>query len=107
MVKQYPYILKLFQEAEATFNQATAEWEGGEAKWVTISYCRDEINGGGSKITKTDGEAYVYSAVVYAPKHCPSINTGAKIQVWNGNVLRLEATVQRFAKEQLHTRIWV
>ncbi|MDY3542594.1 hypothetical protein PG645_00310 [Riemerella anatipestifer] len=78
MVKQYPYILKLFQEAEATFNQATAEWEGGEAKWVTVGYCRDEINGGGSKITKTDGEAYVYSAVVYAPNIVQASTRGLK-----------------------------
>lgn len=107
MVKQYPYILKVYQELEGTFDQATAEFEQGKAEWVNVGYCRDEINGRGGKITKTDGEAYTYSAVIYAPKHCPKIKQGAKIQVWNGSEMRLEAIVQRFSQEQLHTRIWV
>lgn len=107
MVKQYPYILKVFQETEGTFDQSTAEWVPSVAQWVEIGKCRDEVNGGGGKITKTDGEAYTYSAVIYAPKYCPKIKQGAKIQVWNGSEMRLEAIVQRFSQEQLHTRIWV
>lgn len=107
MVKQYPYTLKVWQEGEATFDQNTAEWLPAVAQWVEVGKCRDEINGGGGKITKTDGEAYTYTAVIYLPKHTEKVNQGAKIQVWDGNELRMEAIVQRFSKEQLHARIWV
>lgn len=107
MVKQYPYILKVLQHQEATFDQRTGSWVGGEAQWVELGKCRDEINGSGAKITTEDSENYVYSAVVYAPKNTPTIGKGAKIQVWDKNTLRLEGNVTRFSRDQLHSRIWL
>ena len=107
MVRQYPYILKVFRESESVFNQQTAEWESNVGQWETIGKCRDEINGSGAKITTEDSESYTYSAVIYAAKNIPMINKGAKVQVWYGDDLRLEGEVKRFGKEQLHTRIWL
>lgn len=107
MVRQYPYILKVFKEVESVFNQQTAEWENGTGQWEVIGKCRDEINGSGAKITTEDNESYIYSAVIYAPKNIPMINKGAKVQVWERENLRLEGEVKRFGKEQLHVRIWL
>lgn len=107
MVKQYPYTLKVLQESESFFNQEKAEWEKGNSHWADWGGCRDEINGSGGKIKTEDSENYTFSAVVYAPRTINEINKGARIQVWNGEELRLEGVVVRFGKEQLHTRIWL
>ena len=107
MVKQYPYRLKVLEQIDAFFDQSTAEWIEGNSQWVDYGICRDEINGSGSKITTTDGENYVFSAVVYAPKNIKPINKGTKIQVWNEDELRLEGIIVRFSKDQLHSRIWL
>lgn len=106
MVKQYPYILKVYKEQEATFDQSTAEWTQGVAEWIEWGKCRDEVSSGG-KITLQDGEQYSFSAVVYCPKHIKEINKGAIIQVWNNGDLRLQGEVKRFSKDQLHARIWL
>lgn len=106
MVKQYPYTLKVFEEQEAQFNQETAQWESNIGIWKEWSLCRDET-AGGTKIMLQDGEQYQYSSIIYLPFGVPHIEKGTKIQVWNGDFLRLESNVIRFSNDQLHSRIWV
>lgn len=95
------------QESEAEFDQTTGNWIPGTSEWVDYGKCRDEINGGGAKITTTDGENYTYSAVIYTPTTTKSIGNGVKVQVWDGDLKRMEGNVVRFGKEQMHSRIWV
>lgn len=106
-IKQYPYLLKVLHEEEAVFDQDTAQWIEGQKEWKEFGKCRDEINGSGANITLQDGQKYIFSAVIYSPKNIPEIKKGSKVQVWDGNSLRLEGDVVRFSKEQLHTRIWL
>lgn len=107
MVKQYPYTLYVYSNAGTTYNENTGEWTIGEPTWTKFSKCRDEIGGGG-KITTADGEVYNYGAVVYMPKGTEGIKNGDRIKVLDeaGNT-RLESSVQRFTKDQLHSRLWV
>lgn len=107
MVIQYPYTLKVFQETETEFDENTGEWSPGRSEWVDFGKCRDEINGGGSRITTADGENYVYSAVIYCPKTTPKIGNGAKVEVWDGEEKRMSGNVVRFGKGQLNARIWL
>lgn len=107
MIIQYPYTLKVFQETESVFDQYSGEWVQGTAEWIELGKCRDEINGSGARVTTQDGENYVYSAVIYTPLTTPTINNGAKIEVWNGDEKRMEGNVVRFGKGQLNIRIWV
>lgn len=94
MVKQYPYILKIHQEQEASFDQHTADWVQGATQWIEWSKCRDEISNA-AILSQEDGKYYQYTAVIYCPKSMKMINKGTKIQVWNGEELRLEGEVKR------------
>ncbi len=107
MIRQYPYTLKAFIESEAVFDQYTGEWTAGSAQWVELGNCRDEINGSGARVTTQDGENYVYSAVIYCPLTTESIGNGVKVEVWDGEVMRMKGNVVRFGKGQLNSRIWV
>lgn len=108
VIKQYPYTLYVWKLTEAVLNEDTGEWEGGTEEWVEVSKCRDEANGGGQKIVTTDGQIYVFGAVIQMPKNSPSVQIGAKVKVLDkdGNV-RLEAENKLWKKEQLHSRLWV
>ncbi|NML70033.1 hypothetical protein HHL23_09490 [Chryseobacterium sp. RP-3-3] len=107
-IRQFPYTLNVFQKAEDVYNEANGSWIPGIAEWVTVSKCRDEGNGGGNRIVTTDGEIYVFGAVIYLPKSSPKVALGARIKVTDkdGNV-RLEGDNKLFKKEQLHARLWV
>ncbi|ASK29729.1 hypothetical protein CEY12_06245 [Chryseobacterium sp. T16E-39] len=107
-IKQFPYTLTVFKKTEASYNEEDGSFIPGTEGWVSISKCRDEGNGGGSKIVTTDGEVYVYGAVIYLPKNCPKVSVGERIKVidLDGNV-RLEGDTMLWKKEQLHTRLWL
>lgn len=107
-IKQFPYTLKVFQKSESTHNEEDGSWTSGPEEWVNVSKCRDEGNGGGNRIVTTDGEIYVFGAVIYLPKNSPSVSLGAKIRVIDkqGNI-RLEGDNKLFKKEQLHARLWL
>jgi hypothetical protein len=104
-VKQYPYKLKALIHSEAYFDESTAEWTEGASEWVDFGVCRDE--GSTSKKQTEDGEFYIQTSVIYAPKSIKNIDKGTKVQVWDGDELRLEGNVVNFVKDQLHARIWL
>lgn len=107
-IKQFPYTLHAYQKSESTYNEEDGSWIPGTEEWVIVSKCRDEGNGGGNRIVTTDGEIYVFGAVVYLPKSSPNVALGARIKVTDkdGNI-RLEGDNKLFKKEQLHARLWV
>lgn len=107
MVHQYPYDLKVLQEVAAVFDESTGSYIAGDSEWLDFGKCRDEINGSGARVTTQDGENYVYSAVIYCPITTEMVGNGAKIEVWDGDILRLTGNVVRFGKGQLSVRIWV
>ena len=108
MVRRFPYTLKVFQQTESVYDEATGEFTSGSSEWVEVSKCRDENNNGGQKITTEDGEVYVYGAVIYLPKEAPAVLKGQKIQVVDesGNV-RFSGNCTLFKTDQLHSRLWV
>lgn len=108
MVKQFPYTLKVLKKTEAVYDEESGNFIPGSEKWICVSQCRDEGNGGGGKIVTADSEVYVYGAVIYLPKSCPNVDLGAKIQVVDkdGNV-RLSGDNKLFKKEQMHARLWL
>ena len=108
MVRRFPYTLKVFQQTESVYDEATGNFSPGSSEWVEVSKCRDENNSGGQKITTEDGEVYVYGAVIYLPKEAPEVLKGQKIQVVyeSGNV-RFSGNSTLFKREQLHSRLWV
>ena len=107
-IKQFPYTLKVLKKTEAHQDPDNGGWIPGSEEWISLSKCRDEGNGGGNRIVTTDGEIYVFGAVIYLPKSCPSVELGAKIRIEDieGNT-RLEGANKLFKKEQLHARLWV
>lgn len=107
-VRQFPYKLMVLKKTEGTYNPDNGSFTPGTEEWLNYSNCRDEGNGGGSKIVTEDSDVYVYGAVVYMPKSCPKVATGELIRVIDqeGNV-RLEGNNKLFKKEQLHARLWL
>lgn len=108
MVRRFPYTLKVFQQTDSVYDEATGDFSPGSSEWVEVSKCRDENNSGGQKITTEDGEVYVYGAVIYLPKEAPAVLKGQKIQVVDefGNV-RFSGNCTLFKTEQYHSRLWV
>ncbi|MDV3585528.1 hypothetical protein CMU68_10020 [Elizabethkingia anophelis] len=104
----YPYKILVLVETESTRDEETGTWIPGSQDWIDFGKCRDELNGGGAKITGTDQTVYEYSWLIQCPKTINKIDFGAKIKVIdkNGNV-RANGSVLNFCPEQLHTRIWV
>lgn len=106
MVRQYPYTLELLQKTKSVFDESTASWIESTEEWVEVSKCRDETGGGG-KVTTQDGEIYSFSSIVQLPKGTDGIKSGDRIRVIQGGNVRFEASVVRFSKDQLHSRLWV
>lgn len=106
-VFQYPYDLEKLSKEDAVFDEETGSWTEGKKEWKFISKCRDENNTGGKTIT-TDGEVYVYGALIQMPKGDKDIKEGEKIRVIDssGNT-RLKADVKLFVSRQLHSQLWV
>jgi hypothetical protein len=104
MVKQYPYLLQVFVQADATMDN-NGNWIPGTQSWVDVCECRDE-SGSGKRITLTDGSVYEYNALIQCPV-IDQIKPGTMIRVIDGNVIRVEKAVVYSRKDQMHTRIWV
>jgi carbonic anhydrase len=119
MVKQYPYLLQLLSVAQLETTDNNDRDENGDwvltesqtkpTSYTTISVCRNERNSGGSDFQfVVDGVNYTYDSIIYAPKSCPILVLGSTIKVTEINgKSRIEGTVKRFDKSQMHTRIWV
>lgn len=108
MVEQYPYFLHHLITVEAVFDESTATWTDGTEEWIEATKCRDEMNGGGGKITTADGEVYVFGAVVYMPFGVSGIKPGDKIKVIdNDGNIRVSGDVKNFSKGQLNSKLWV
>ena len=54
MVGQYPYTLKVLKKTESVYDEETGNLIPGSEKWICVSQCRDEGNGGGAKIVTSD-----------------------------------------------------
>ncbi len=107
MVKQYPYNLFIFETSPA-FQDDNGDWQAGASDWVLASKCRDESNSKSAQIKLTDETAYTFESLIQLPKSCPTIETGVLSEVRDseGNI-RVNGTVRRFSKDQLHTRLWL
>ncbi|PQA60193.1 hypothetical protein C5O19_11400 [Siphonobacter curvatus] len=106
MVKQYAYELWVFQVSES-YQNGNGDWLEGTSEWVNVSKCRDESNSKGQSINLVDGSSYRFESLIQLPKKAPKVEAGTRVEVRDGSEVRLSATVKRFSKDQLHSRIWV
>ena len=108
MVRQYPYELFLLTPAGGGGQDVNGNWlpQTGE-QWVKLGMCRDEVNSKGSQITVADGKAHVFDSLIQCPRSIRNVHVGAKVQVKEGEKVRVEGIVSRFDPSQMHSRIWV
>jgi len=101
----YPYDLKQ-SNSDGGFVNSKGNVFAGSESWVTLCKCRDEQSGE-REVQGPDGVYYTYSAIVYAPKSCPDLKKGDRVQVISEGKVRIEETVKNFSRDFFHCRIWV
>lgn len=110
-VKQYPYYLFVHNISESTQDPNTGNWSTPSDDWVFHSVCREETNGAGRQINGQDGEAIIFSSVVYLPSTAASIAEGTEVFVSETNSKEAERRickhVLKFNKGQLNSRLWL
>jgi hypothetical protein len=103
---QYPHTLQVKQVSESTQNP-DGSWSNGGESWVYVTECREETNGKGTLIALSDGQAIVFSSVVYMPVNVLPINVLTEIQVLSNDGIRITGKVLKFDKGQLNCRLWL
>lgn len=107
MVKQYPYNLYAELQEEAIRDEK-GNWLPPKRQMVFVGICRDETNGSGALITGIDGQEHKYTWTIYAPKNIMCLEEGTTIEVQSPcGCVRVRGEIQRYSRDQLHTRIWV
>ena len=107
-VIQYPYNLEILTKTEGGFNESNGEWTSAVETWTFHAKCRDEANGSGGRVTNQDGQVYIYGSLIHLPKGTDGLKGGDKVRVVDSSgTVRVEGSVQRFSKDQLHARIWL
>jgi hypothetical protein len=76
-------------------------------EWAFWGNCNRQ-SAAGQKVSVANGEAFLYSSIVFADSNIVGIVAGTCIEVrdTNGQVL-LTGEVKSFDKNSKHTRIWV
>lgn len=104
MIKQYPYQLWIQAQQESAMNAGA--FVQNVTSWTKVSVCRDEANQSGQVIRLADSSTMKYDVLIQLPKSCPLISEGTPIQVRDGLTVRVNGTVKRFSRDQLHCRLW-
>ena len=109
-IKQYPHYLFVLQSEEASQDE-DGNWIGGsEPTPVFHSKCREEVNASGRRLEVAGGSYHVFKSVIQMPKNKGRIAEGSQIVITDddaGDNVRLEGSVLKFDKAQLHSRLWV
>lgn len=115
-VKQYPHFI-FVHLVEESMQDNEGNWSTPVDTWVKHCICREETNGAGRSIIGPDGNAIVFSSVVYAPRTASRIKEGTEAIVSSTDIvsgdgtpvgeIRIKATILKFDGAQLHARIWL
>lgn len=107
-MNQYPHTFK-FNIVTAATKDANGNWTAGTTTESSAFPCREEGNGAGRKIQAQDGEAYIFSSLIYCPIDTTLPPVGSKISVYDtdGITIRAIGTVRSLYKGQLNCRIWL
>lgn len=105
MVNQYPYVLKVASQEEAT-KDSSGNWVPGASSLNVFCICRTEPNGSGRMITLSDGSSYQHEFVVYMPLG-NALEEGKYIEVYDGDRLVAKGLIKRFYKGQLNMMLWL
>lgn len=110
-VKQYPYTLFVYRVHESVQDPVTGEWTTQDAGWERVGVCREETNGAGRTTVGPDGDAIVFSAMIYTPRGVAKIEAKTQVMVSETDSAdgpcRIKGTVLKHDAGQLHTRLWV
>ncbi len=74
---------------------------------MTEHICRAESSDGSGFLTGVDGSRVDFSWQVYYPDKAMMLKTGARVEVYNKEVLLLTDTVKRFINNQFNSRAWL
>ena len=109
-VRQYPYHLFVYRVSESTQDNE-GNWSTPVERWEKVSICREETNGAGRTINGPDGNAIVFSAMIYTPKGIAKIAEGTQVLVSETDSAdgpcRIKGTILKHDVGQLHGRLWL
>lgn len=107
-MKQYPHFLFMVSATE-TGRDSKGNYVEPTKSTIFLSECREETNGRGRQITR-GGQFVIFSSLIQLPISCAPIKEGTKVFISNdstGTDIRIEGTVLKFDKGQLHNRLWI
>lgn len=109
MIEQYPHYLFL-SIAEPSTQDDEGNWLKQEGTTIFYGMCREETNGKGMQIRSADGTYHTFSSVIQLPKDSATLEVGTTVYISNnsdGSDLRIQGSVFKFDKGQLHNRLWL
>ncbi len=74
---------------------------------MTEHICRAESSDGNGFLTGADGSKVDFSWEVYFPDRTMNLKIGARVEVYNNEVLLLIDTVKRFIVNQFNSKAWL
>ncbi|MDD2299592.1 MAG: hypothetical protein PHU69_08100 [Fermentimonas sp.] len=107
-MKQYPHFLFMVSATE-TGRDSKGNYVEPTKSTIFLSECREETNGRGRQIVR-GGQFVIFSSLIQLPISCAPIKEGTKVFISNdstGTDIRIEGTVLKFDKGQLHNRLWI
>ena len=107
-MKQYPHFLFMVSATE-TGRDSKGNFVEPTKSTIFLSECREETNGRGRQITR-GGQFVIFSSLIQLTISCAPIKEGTKVFISNdstGTDIRIEGTVLKFDKGQLHNRLWI
>jgi hypothetical protein len=107
-MKQYPHFLFMVSATE-TGRDSKGNYVEPTKSTIFLSECREETNGRGRQIVR-GGQFVIFSSLIQLPISCVPIKEGTKVFISNdstGTDIRIEGTVLKFDKGQLHNRLWI
>ncbi len=107
-MKQYPHFLFMVSAVD-TGRDSKGNYIEPTKSTVFLSECREETNGKGRQITR-GGQFIIFSSLIQLPISCTPIKEGTMVFISydsTGTDIRIEGTVLKFDKGQLHNRLWI
>lgn len=105
-MEKYPYELYVQKGTKGGKDENGFETEGN-TEWVFHSKCYDQVLGKGVEFQHQNGKSVTCYSKVFMPEGTEEVLEGVKIEVRDGESVRLHGIANRFTKDVKHCRLWL
>lgn len=110
-MEQYPHYLYMRMPNKPQMLK-NGDWSSTEGDWTLIGRCREETNGKGAEIVRSDYKTFKFSSLIQCPVGTQIIEEGCRVKVTDKPIeeegrVRIEGDCAKFDDGRLHCRLWV